>query len=61
LEGVLLAEVGMRRFGNGPSEGLHFLAIKVETPVARRPPCRSRRAELPHRAPQECAQVELRT
>ena len=35
--------------------------IKVETSVARRPPRRSRRAELPHRAPQECAQVELRS
>jgi hypothetical protein len=35
--------------------------IKVETPIARRPPRRSRRAELPHRAPQECAQVELRS
>jgi sialate O-acetylesterase len=38
-----------------------FSEIKVGTPVARRPPCRSRRAELPHRAPQECAQVELRS
>ncbi len=33
-------------------------AIKVGTPVSRRPPRRSRRAELPHRAPQECAVVE---
>ena len=29
--------------------------------VTRHPPHRSRRAELPHRAPQECAQVELRS
>ncbi len=36
-------------------------AIKVETSVARRPPRRTRRAELPHRAPRKCAQVELRT
>jgi hypothetical protein len=35
--------------------------IKVETSVSRRPPRRSRRAELPHRAPQECALVELRS
>ena len=35
-----------------------ILPIKVGTPVARCPPRRSRRAELPHRAPQECAQVE---
>ena len=32
--------------------------IKVGTPVARRPPRRSRRAELPHRAPLMDAQVE---
>ena len=38
-----------------------FLPIKVGTSVGRRPPRRSRRAELPHRAPQECAQVELRS
>jgi hypothetical protein len=37
------------------------LAIKVGTPDVRRPPRRSRRAELPHRAPQECAQVESRS
>ena len=29
--------------------------IKVGTPVARRPPYRSRRAELPHRAPRCCS------
>ena len=34
--------------------------IKVGTPVARRPPRRSRRAELPHRAPQSDAHVERR-
>ncbi len=33
-----------------------FLAIEVGTPVARRPPRRSRRAELPHRAPRMDAQ-----
>jgi hypothetical protein len=30
---------------------IHLLPIEVGTPVARRPPRRSRRAELPHRAP----------
>ena len=33
---------------------------EVGTPVARRPPRRSRRAELPHRAPQRDAPVERR-
>jgi hypothetical protein len=36
----------------------HILwAIEVGTPVARCPPRRSRRAELPHRVPQEDAHV----
>ena len=40
---------------------IDFLQINVGTSVGRRPPRRSRRAELPHRAPQDCAQVELRS
>ena len=32
-------------------DGYFVLQIEVGTPVARRPPRRSRRAELPHRAP----------
>src|SRR5690606_14471491 len=36
--------------------GYHFFAIEVETPVTGRPPRRSRRAELPHRAPRMDAQ-----
>jgi hypothetical protein len=40
---------------------MNFQSINVGTSVGRRPPRRSRRAELPHRAPQECAQVELRS
>ena len=37
------------------NSGIYFMTspVTVETPVARRPPHRSRRAELPHRAPQE--------
>ena len=51
-----------RRIKHGMGcRGLHICTIKVETSVARRPPRRSRRAELPHRAPQECAQVELQS
>ena len=45
--------------GNGVTTTIG--SIKVETSVSRRPPRRSRRAELPHRAPQECALVELRS
>jgi len=62
----LLQKVVMSKFGPfKTAEGLDVASfevlIKVGTSVARRPPCRSRRAELPHRAPQECAQVELRS
>ena len=35
-----------------------YSAIEVGTPVTRCPPRRSRRAELPHRAPQESAHME---
>jgi DNA polymerase-4 len=43
------------------SSEMTFAEIKVGTPGVRRSPRRSRRAELPHRAPQECAQVESRS
>jgi len=49
-----IADEALRAFNS-------FSQIKVGTSGVRRPPRRSRRAELPHRAPQECAQVESRS
>jgi hypothetical protein len=49
---------GMRTVGiTGVRVKLNFcsLAIKVGQPVARLPPHKSRRAELPHRAFQRCS------
>ena len=45
-----------RELGKDRASEDFFWHIKVGTPVARRPPCRSRRAELPHRAPRKDAQ-----
>ena len=37
------------------SAPLKGILIEIEPPVARRPPHRTRRAILPHRAPQDCS------
>ena len=56
---VLINNIQMGSIGLPDIQRPFVWKIKVGTSVARRPPRRSRRAELPHRAPQECAQVEL--
>src|SRR6187431_3049347 len=50
----------MVRSNNEPNVTHDSKPIEVGTPVARRPPRRSRRAEFPHRAPQSDAHVERR-
>ena len=63
VKGIVTADIAKRTMVTISNRmGLVFLAIKVGTPGFRRPPRRSRRAELPQRAPQqECAQVESRS